>query len=383
MGKIYIYRIKKLEGAKMKRGYLLLIFGLVLTLMFAGCEGEEALLKVSNNQTTKSADQQVVTAEPTKQADQQAVSSNLPQESEKEATNSEKEITEWEKLDVKNSMVFKGIVSNGNLYVGYSPTSIAYSYDGLEWEVALQGEELQLISIMYGDGVFFASSGSKTYYQSKDGMSWTSYDVSDISYNQTYTSVFAEGKYVSLNDGGYVVTAQDGIHWEKYQGTSKFGDGIYLADSDDWPVGIINIIYENGKYLAGLFDSSIVVGNGLDDWKLLVFEDDPYDVVLDIETFENKIICAGITALTVIDMDSMLQIKTDAEDDYFIALEKYDGKIIAFKESGEVLISSDGVSWSILFERPGNYLEFKSATLLHDMVILYSDDGKAYYRKVG
>lgn len=345
----------------MKKRHLLSVTGVILALLFAGCEGKAELPESASN--------------PAKQSDQQAVSSKEPQEDEKKTT-------EWEKISVKNNMAFKGIVTDGKIHVGYSQTFIAYSNDGLEWEVALQGDELFLNTISYGNGMFFASSGYETYYQSKDGKTWTGYDVSAISYNQTYTGVYAEGKYVSINEGGYVVTSSDGIHWEKYHSKADPDDGIYLEDTAGYGAIITDIIYENGKYIAGVYDCCIFVGNGLDDWSIAVFEDNPYEIVWDIKTIGNKAVCAGLAELTVIDLDTMKPVKSNAEEGYYLSLEKYDGKLIAFKAIGEVLISSDGVTWDVLFEKPGNYLDFYSAAIIDDMIIMYSDDGQAYYREI-
>ncbi|MBN2853133.1 MAG: hypothetical protein JXQ23_10405, partial [Clostridia bacterium] len=334
----------------MKNKYLLLIAGALLTIALVSCGDKEVKQAV-----TEPSDQQV---------SQSAVPSANPSDQPLEV----KDDGKWEHKAVKDNMAIKAIVTDGNVYVGYSQEFIAYSYNGLDWEVALKGEELFLNTIMYGNGTFFASAGHETYYQSNDGINWTSYDVSSISYNQTYTGVYAEGKFVSIDEGGHVVTSADGIHWEKYHSKDNPDDDIYLEDVAGYDAVITDIIYENGRYIAGVYDSCIFVSNGLDHWDMAVFEDNPYEIVWDIKTIGNKAVCAGLAQLTVIDLDTLKPVKSNAEEGYYLSLEKYEGKLIAFKAIGEVLVSADGITWNVLFEKPADYMDFYSATIIGDMI---------------
>jgi hypothetical protein len=150
--------------------------------------------------------------------------------------------------------------------VSYKSTNVAYSEDGINWIQTTLPSKSNWYAIAYGNGKFVAVSygdvdetgngiidTNKVAY-SEDGINW---ELSSMPVSSGWVSIaYGNGKFVSLtdsSDGSYVAAySEDGINWT--QTTLPVGGGWF------------SVTYGNGKFIAGNEFTGIIYSNDGINW---------------------------------------------------------------------------------------------------------------------
>ena len=121
--------------------------------------------------------------------------------------------------------------------VSYSPTSVAYSTDGITWTASTLPSDNSWISVTYGNGVFVAiANDSNVAAYSTDGINWTS---STLPSSSGWRKIaFGNNKFVAISSSSSGITySDDGITWTAV---------TYFPQSRNWA----HIVYGGDKWVA-------------------------------------------------------------------------------------------------------------------------------------
>ncbi|MDR0443629.1 MAG: hypothetical protein LBH44_09505 [Treponema sp.] len=156
------------------------------------------------------------------------------------------------------SNISKIAYGNGKFVAIGGQNKIAYTTDGLSWEMVSNPPSVYLQDIAYGGGKFIAVgrkiNGDDTYgnavvASSEDGISWTT--VSPSLFGDSLDCIaYGGGKFVA--SGGATAYSSDGISWKQIIGKEEGSgySGVHYS-------GFKCIAYGNGKWMA-IVDSSCI-----------------------------------------------------------------------------------------------------------------------------
>jgi photosystem II stability/assembly factor-like uncharacterized protein len=207
----------------------------------------------------------------------------------------------WSNSDNTQSLQYV----NNAFYMTRETGSIYRSGDGVKWEkikLKTLDDYNPIISISYGNGVFFALAETYTFL-SNNGRDWVLYDKGNTA-NAIYSSAaYGNGIYLATGPVSDFITAKhgesavskDGINWslknhgDMMLGDVAFGNGVFVAiemdNSSAWPLekvavttngadwnyytlpekrtgSINNLIFSNGIFVAAGQDHSSKNGSG-------------------------------------------------------------------------------------------------------------------------
>ena len=196
-----------------------------------------------------------------------------------------KDILGIENGSIPNAQSWQSVCYGNGKYVATAyGTTMAYSTDGISWNIGNMPSEQQWCSVCYGNGKFVAISyANNKYAYSTDGINWTGGSMPRDHY---WCSVcYGNGKYVAVaNNSNTMAYSTDGISWTKGTMPSSqewksvyYGNGKYVAvagntnimaystDGISWTEGNMpssqywwSVCYGNGKYVAIAYKSDIM-----------------------------------------------------------------------------------------------------------------------------
>jgi hypothetical protein len=183
----------------------------------------------------------------------------------------------------------------GRFLIG-SSGSVYYSDNGIDWTRNLIAGGFTIASVLYGEGIFFAtrSPSTTTIYRSFDATGWTTLSVPNT---QVYSNtLYGGGRFLLFGTGGGGVYSDDGFNWTNLAGIPIVSDiratvynqnrfivfnynsaiSAYSSDGVSWTNNALPVIgnwisaaYGNGITLAITTNSDIVISsnNGI-NWNL-------------------------------------------------------------------------------------------------------------------
>jgi hypothetical protein len=127
---------------------------------------------------------------------------------------------------------------NGRFYAGGQVGKIAYSDDGISWNVVNTGQTKSFLSpVTYGNGKYVIAGGTYGYDgiigYSSDGLTWTNISIPDSNFFAGLA--FGNGVFTLLGAAGGVYSS-DGVVW----------NNINITTGQQWR----NIIYKDNRFLA-------------------------------------------------------------------------------------------------------------------------------------
>lgn len=178
---------------------------------------------------------------------------------------------------------------------------ILISNNGTSWADNFESDEVSLMEIAYGNGIYVAVGTKGGIYTSKDLNTWTK-RVSNTKLKLVGIS-FGKGLFVITGDDGIILTSMDGINWIKRESNtnsylirSRYGNGLYVAvgynatiltsvDGISWHEqdegysrgAWYGMVYTNNRY--------VITGNRLTDTNqvALVY----FDITRDLDSYDN------------------------------------------------------------------------------------------------
>jgi hypothetical protein len=209
----------------------------------------------------------------------------------------------WVLCNSGTSDVFNGVAYGNGVFViaGAGPKSgtIFTSADGLNWTPQNSTNLAGLTGIAFGNRIFvaMASSGSRGFYLSRDGVSWVQ-KPSPITF-QTISINFMANRFIATAQNGAVLSSPDGIFWTYRQLPTGYR---YRASAASETQAVL--VGDNGSiYSADLPSGSDTISLQMFRSKLA----DPLDLKLTgvpahlygIETSTNLIDWSSLTNLTL------------------------------------------------------------------------------------
>ena len=181
----------------------------------------------------------------------------------------------WLNINVSNifTTTINTICSNGNMFIagGIGISSIAYSYDGIDWNMYAKNLlDGSVESIAWNGSIWVATGNGTLYYAiySTNGIVWI---ASSNQFSNSYAkSVTWNGSmFVGITTSGYIVYSIDGNIWNTgNQGINKLNNnGTFIASSIVLPIknsrlpNTLNIT--NGVMYGNVFYSGINGGSTL------------------------------------------------------------------------------------------------------------------------
>ena len=296
-------------------------------------------------------------------------------------------------------------------------TAVLVSSNGLDWEFGVNPDSERLTRIVFGNGVFVATSYYVPYfcYTSVDGRHWVGRNVSGL---RAYEVLFGNGRFLAVGSDGFVYYSKNGEDWTN-SGVNKvtplfFGNGRFIAfgsggnmeestDGVAWQViGLISGILPQtfagggGRFVGGLttpgyasYSSDAAHWTAVDtgtrqEIERIIYADGQFLAVGEAGTISrsvdgqtwtsdevaNKIDFYGTTdgnGLRVIagDAGTILTSSNGLGWDRqntpttrnLHAVAYGAGLFVAGGRGGELMTSPDGVSWTVRESRTTNYIE--------------------------
>ena len=208
--------------------------------------------------------------------------------------------------------------------------------DGANWSYySLPSQRAQDITYAEDLGLYVACGNNNTISTSPDGQSWTARTVPGSSSKYSITYSQAAGLFVCGGYSGTLVTSPDGINW-----TSRTSGLAFISAST----------YGNGVFVIGDFSGQIATSPDGITWTFrTTLADDVYELsyVSDWGLFVAT--CASGYIYT--SPDGMTWTSQTSPSTQYLTSHCYvDGKLLVGGSSGDILVSSNGTSWSIIFD---------------------------------
>jgi hypothetical protein len=161
---------------------------------------------------------------------------------------------------------------------------IATSPDGINWTIRRLPNEARTMTfnaIAFGNGAFVAVGNSGCMARSRDGVNWT---VATISGSHLNGITFARGMFVAVGSGARVITSEFGVIWTpmvltfEYLTVSRdlnciaFGNNVFIAGGDHGFFAVssdgvnwfgTSVFWQTGGASSNEHFESITFGNGV------------------------------------------------------------------------------------------------------------------------
>lgn len=275
---------------------------------------------------------------------------------------------------IKNQTFTKYCIAyaEGLFIIGGSKT-IYTSQDGLEWQEIILGETSEnIISIVYGNDMYIASSSIGNIYKSSDGQTWElattiSKGINSIIYTTLFVGVANNGKIFTSTDGTTWTEQTSGVSNNLLSITYNEYDNYYLAvganigikstDGITWETvsgmtyNYLSIAWKEGVFIAILSAGVMRSTNGT-IWDLMTMPDiNSFRDYKFIGIAFGQFVLAG-NGGTIFKSDngqtwtSSLPITTK---NYLSGIAYGNGKFVVVGGGGAVLYSTDGKEWTEIY----------------------------------
>lgn len=180
----------------------------------------------------------------------------------------------WKTSTVSTSDWYSITYGNGKFVAVGSNNKIAYSADGINWQViTLSYSGDGLLAVTFGNGKFVAVGYGTIGVYSEDGVNWTETNVTDNVNDEFQTIIYGDGVYVApIYNSTKLMYSYDGIIWNQaklpcnlYWLHSAFGDGTFIIIDGDAPTLLLSsdgISWNVGLFPQNMAYSSIAYGDG-------------------------------------------------------------------------------------------------------------------------
>lgn len=180
----------------------------------------------------------------------------------------------WKTSTVSNSYWYSITYGNGKFVAVGSNNKIAYSADGINWQViTLSYSGDGLLAVTFGNDKFVAVGDGTTGVYSEDGVNWAETSVTNDVNDQFLTIVYGDGVYIApIYNSTKLAYSYDGIVWNQaklpcnlYWWRSAFGNETFIITDGDTPTLLLSsdgISWNVGLFPRNMAYSSITYGDG-------------------------------------------------------------------------------------------------------------------------
>lgn len=227
--------------------------------------------------------------------------------------------------------------ANGKYVVVGDRGSFAYSIDGITWtKASIPGTDssTSLNSITYGNGRFVVvgdDGNAWTYLNSN----WTKSSNRPEGSMYLVSVIYANGKFIASSNGGTLVSSTDGVNW------SKFGN---IRTNT-----VKSLVYDNGKYVAVGDMGYVAYSTNGTSWSTLQINGGSFN--LKSVTYGNgRFVVVGTRRYLAYSTDGAswtpASISGNSFTLYSAAYLSTSGKFVAVGELGWIINSNNGIDWS-------------------------------------
>lgn len=257
----------------------------------------------------------------------------------------------WVKKDSGTSIDLEGIICSSESVIVYGDGIVVISTDGVNWVKKEVGIHIE--SIVFNNGRFIALNSELEGITSTNGVDWTKYDSFPESLYISYGSITSfKGNFIITSSFGKgskeIYVSKDGITWD----TIEVSDLSYMIASEI--VATENFLLLSGRYSAVAYTENIT------DWSLTKVEDmiNSSDIdeilILDMLLFKGQYIAVMLGATTgscffINSKDFKTWQKVSIQQNSFIlnSIATDGTNYITVGENGEAYKSSDGSDWTL------------------------------------
>ncbi|WP_461255666.1 hypothetical protein [Treponema sp. R80B11-R83G3] len=227
--------------------------------------------------------------------------------------------------------IYSIVYGNNKFVAGTMGGKLAYSSDGVTWQVVTNSPLEGISKIAFGGGKFVAGGKGKLAYSS-DGTTWAAVDVSDENKFGTISSIkvfYCNDTFIAVGSSNQWATSTDGVTWD-------------FSLSAPSGVAVSAIAYGNDTLVAGggYFAGESEANKG----KKIAYSSD------NGETW------------TRVDVGSIFL--TDSNN--ILSIIFGNGKFVATMMSGKMATSTDGITWTAVTNYPLSTLTSPLASIIYD-----------------